>query len=95
MLKATYHTNWRATVDGVETDTVMPMPSFVGVQLPPGDHKVLLEYRLHRLRMILLTSGLLTLPLIALAEMRGKIFSSWLGPRVMGQVSGLVNRRHM
>ena len=27
LLKATYHPNWRATVDGVETDTVMLMPS--------------------------------------------------------------------
>lgn len=36
MLKVTYHPNWRATVDGVETDTVMLMPSFIGVQLPPG-----------------------------------------------------------
>ncbi len=94
MLKVTYHPNWRATVDGVETDTVMLMPSFIGVQLPPGDHKVLLEYRPRRLRMILLVLGVLTLPLIALAEMRGEAFSSWFALRVMGPVSGLVNRHH-
>ena len=94
MLKVTYHPNWRATVDGVETDTVMLMPSFIGVQLPPGDHKVLLEYRPRRLRMILLILGVLTLPLIALAEMRGEAFSRWFALRVMGPVRGLVNRQH-
>ena len=43
MLKATYHPNWHATVDGVETPTVMLMPSYVGVPVaarpaphPPG-----------------------------------------------------------
>ena len=94
MLKVTYHPNWRATVDGVETDTVMLMPRFIGVQLPPGDHKVLLEYRPRRLRMILLILGVLTLPLIALAEMRGEAFSRWFALRVMGPVRGLVNRQH-
>jgi len=44
-LKATYHPDWRATVDGVKTDMVMLMPSFVGARLPPGDHKVRIEYR--------------------------------------------------
>ena len=63
-LKATYHPNWRATVDGVKTDTVMLMPSFVGVPLTPGKHQVRIEYRPRRLRMILLGLGLLTLPMI-------------------------------
>jgi hypothetical protein len=31
MLKSTYHPNWHAYVDGVETETVMLMPSYVGV----------------------------------------------------------------
>ena len=64
LLKATYHPNWRATVDGVKTDTVMLIPSFVGVRLPPGEHKVRIEYRPRRLRTVLLGLGLLTLPMI-------------------------------
>ena len=92
MLKATYHPNWRATVDGVETDTVMLMPSFVGVQLPPGEHKVLLEYRPRRLRMILLTLGLLTLPLIALAETRGEALSGWFATSVLARASNSAKR---
>jgi hypothetical protein len=92
MLKATYHPNWRVTVDGVETDSVMLMPRFVGVQLPPGDHKVLLEYRPRRLRMILLTLGLLTLPLIALAEMRGGALSGWFNTSVLARISNSTKR---
>ncbi len=77
LLKATYHPNWRATVDGVETRTVMLMPSFIGIQLPVGDHQVRLEYRPRRLRMILLALGLLTLPLIAVGEKYGKLIPIW------------------
>ena len=92
LLKATYHPNWRATVDGVQADTVMLMPSFVGVQLPPGEHKVLLEYRPRRLRMILLILGLLTLPLIALAEMRGEALSGWITTSVLARKSNSAKR---
>ena len=49
LLKATYHPNWRATVDGVEANTVMLMPSFVGVRLLPGYHDVRIEYRPRKL----------------------------------------------
>ena len=94
MLKATYHPNWRATVDGVKTETVMLMPSFVGVPLTPGDHKVRMEYRPRRLRLILLCLGLLNLSLIALAEMRGEAFYRWFNLRVMGPLSNSVKRRY-
>ncbi len=93
MLKATYHPNWRATVDGVKTDTVMLMPSFVGVQLPPGDHTVRIEYRSRRLRVILLGLGLLTLPLIALGERRSAALSSWFSTGVLARMSGSVKQR--
>ena len=92
LLKATYHPDWRATVDGVKTDTVMLMPSFVGVRLPPGDHKVRIEYRPRRLRMILLGLGLLTLPMIWLGEKRGEALSRRLVSGVSARISGLVKR---
>ncbi|MBQ10613.1 MAG: hypothetical protein CMJ45_03585 [Planctomyces sp.] len=88
LLKATYHPNWRATVDGVKTDTVMLMPSFVGVRLPPGEHQVRIEYRPRRLRMILLSLGLLTLPMIWLGEKRGAAISSRFAPGVSARLSG-------
>ena len=92
LLKATYHPNWRATVDGVKTDTVMLMPSFVGVRLPPGEHNVRIEYRPRRLRMILLGLGLLTLPMVWLGEKRGEALSRRLVSGVSARISGLVKR---
>jgi len=76
LLKAMYHPNWRATVDRVKTDTVMIIPSFVGVQLTPGKHQVRIEYPFRRLRMILLGLGLLTLPMIWRVEKKGSAIAS-------------------
>jgi len=93
LLKATYHPNWRGTVDGVKTDTVMLMPSFVGIQLSPGDHEVRIEYRPSRLRIILLGLGLMTLPLIAMGEKRGADLRSWFGLRIKDPIFSLIRRR--
>ena len=92
LLKATYHPNWRATVDGVKADTVMLMPSFVGVQLPPGDHQVRLEYRPRRLRIILMSLGLITFPLIAMGEKRGTTLSRVFTTRMWARMSGSAKR---
>ena len=70
MLKATYHPNWHATVDGVEAPTVMLMPSYVGVPVTPGTHHVRLEYRTQPWRNVLIVIGLLTLAFIAVGERR-------------------------
>ena len=90
LLKVTYHPNWRATVDGVEADTVMLIPGFMGVQLTPGNHKVRFEYQPRRLRMVLLVLGLLTLASIAVVEKRGTILSSWFSTGVLARISGSV-----
>ena len=92
LLKATYHPNWRATVDGVKADTVMLMPSFVGVQLPPGDHKVRIEYRPRKLRMILLALGLITFPLIVLGEKRGIALATWFTTGVVARMPKSLRR---
>jgi hypothetical protein len=68
MLKATYHPNWLAYVDGVEAGSLMLMPSYVGVRLGPGQHDVRLEYRSGPLRPILILFGLLTLIAVGLIE---------------------------
>ena len=86
VLKATYHPNWRATIDGVKTDTVMLMPSFVGVRLPPGSHKVRLEYLPRRLRMILLGLGLIVLPLIFVAEKKAPKLFGWLTTGILARI---------
>lgn len=82
LLKASYHTNWRATVNGKEADTLFLMPSFVGIKLTPGEHKVRLEYKPRTLRGILLVLGLLLLPSIAIVEHRSESISGWIKLRV-------------
>jgi len=94
LLKATYHPNWRATVDGVETDAVMLMPSFVGVRLSSGNHQVRLEYRPCLSRLVLLLLGLLTLPLIAISERWGPQIWTRVSPMFAGPISRNVHRRH-
>ena len=99
LLKATYHPNWRATVDGVKTDTVKLITSFVGVRLPPGEHKVRIEYRPRRLRTVLLGLGLLTLPMIWIREKRAATLSGWLTTGILtripkpGSLKGIQKRK--
>lgn len=92
MFKATYHPNWHACVDGVEADTVMLMPSYVGVKVSPGVHHVRFEYRPRPLRGYLLIVGLLALPLIALAEWRRKKLAQLIEPLHLERFPALVGR---
>ena len=57
VLKMTYHPNWRVTVDGHEVQTVMVSPSFIGFEIPAGDHSVHAEYRSPIYKTILLILG--------------------------------------
>ena len=82
MLKATYHPNWHATVDGVKADTVMLMPGFTGVHLAPGTHKVRIEYKPRILRKILLCLGLLALISIPFGEKHGPTVYAWFTTRI-------------
>jgi hypothetical protein len=86
MLKATYHPNWRATVDGDEAETVMLMPSYVGVEVAPGTHRVRFAYRPQPWRPVLGLVGLLLLGLLALVEWRREALAPGLGAGAPGQV---------
>ena len=90
VLKATYHPNWHAYVDGVEVDTVMLMPSYVGVKVAPGAHHVRLEYWPRPLRGYLLIVGLLALPLIALAQWRREELARLTRPLNLERIPALV-----
>ena len=90
LLKATYHPNWHAVVDGVEADTVMLLPGFLGVKLAPGNHKVQIEYRPGHLRKVLLGLGLLILPLIAVGEKWGSALSGRIATGVLARTPGRV-----
>lgn len=86
LLKVTYHPGWRATVDGVPVDTVMLMPSYIGVKLAPGTHHVHLDYQPPVWRGLLAIAGLLSLPLIALAERRRQALRAWLVHLIPGRL---------
>lgn len=60
VLKHTYHPHWRVTIDGVQAPTFMVSPSFIGVDLPPGTHEVVAEYRSGPARNALLAAGFMT-----------------------------------
>ena len=44
-LKASYHPDWRAYVDGEEVTPFMVAPSYPAIALEPGEHTVRFEYR--------------------------------------------------
>jgi uncharacterized membrane protein YfhO len=67
MLKATYDPSWHVTVDGKPAATQMLAPSFVGVAVGPGTHRIEFKYVPYRYYWVLLTIGGLTLIGLALA----------------------------
>ena len=88
MLKVSYHPNWRVTVDGSEYDPVMLIPGFIGIQLAPGKHNVIMEYRSRELRKILIGLGLLTLMSIWLLEKKLATVSSVVASRFFARDPG-------
>jgi len=92
MLKVTYHPGWRAYVNGERAETVMLMPSYVGVRLPPGQHTVRLVYSGGAGRVWLMALGLLTLALLWLAERRPDL-AARLRERLLGKPRHKSRRR--
>lgn len=64
VLRTTYHPNWRVTVDGRDTEAFMVSPSYLGVEVPAGQHEVVAEYRSHPLKAPLLLLAAITLALL-------------------------------
>jgi hypothetical protein len=69
-LKASYHPDWRAYVDGREVTPFMVAPSYPAITLEPGEHSVRFEYRTNAPRMPLLVFGIGTLAVVGLIEVR-------------------------
>jgi uncharacterized membrane protein YfhO len=44
IVKVTYHPNWHAYLDGKRVDTMMVMPSYIGVPIEAGRHTLELRY---------------------------------------------------
>jgi len=45
VFKMSYFSGWKAMVDGNDVQTVDVTPGFVGLWVPPGDHRLELDYR--------------------------------------------------
>ncbi|MDQ2952221.1 MAG: hypothetical protein M3R54_08150 [Chloroflexota bacterium] len=87
VLKVTYHPNWHVTVDGLDTDTFMVSPSFVGIGLPAGDHFVRAEYRSTSMK-----TPLLVFALLVLIAMLAVLFAPRLRPRFVLFYRGIASR---
>lgn len=92
MLKSTYHPNWRAFVDGIETPTVMLMPSYIGVPVSPGQHRIQLEYRPAPLRTYLHMAGLLVLAGVGLLEWQGQRLARLVRGTLLERAPHLIER---
>ncbi|HCL24928.1 MAG TPA: hypothetical protein DHW65_01100 [Dehalococcoidia bacterium] len=57
LLKTAYHPNCWVTVDGEPAESLMLMPGYLGVQLAPGHHEVMVEYKSRTLRKVLMVLG--------------------------------------
>jgi hypothetical protein len=77
VIKATYHPNWRVTVDGSETPTFMASPSYLAFALPAGEHFVVAEYRSTPIKAPLLAVGGLVLAALVLVGFRRPLQAQW------------------
>jgi hypothetical protein len=79
MLKQTFHPGWRATLDGRPATTHMLAPSFVGLEVSPGQHRAELRYQSGPLRAWLRVAGLVALALVAICEWQRERLAGWAG----------------
>ncbi|MGQ0679649.1 MAG: YfhO family protein [Actinomycetota bacterium] len=71
MLKSSYDPRWTATVDGKQAETFMVAPSFVGVGVPSGTHRVEFRYQPYGGYPVLILVGLLAVVGLRTIERRG------------------------
>ena len=57
VIKATYHPNWQVQIDGQPAKTFMLSPSYLGVQVPAGQHTVTATYQATPIKTPLLLIG--------------------------------------
>jgi hypothetical protein len=74
MLKSGFDPGWIATVDGVSRPTFMVAPTFVGVEVEPGEHRVRFEYRSRTNYPLLFLIGAVTLATLHFAKRREPLY---------------------
>jgi hypothetical protein len=90
LFKVTWHSNWKAYVDGIAVKTVMLSPGFVGVPLRSGHHQIVCHYEPGRWRGTLAIVGLMAVILLMAGEGRAFTIEPTLAripvPRVRREV---------
>lgn len=75
VVSESYHPGWKATIDGQKTDVVRANHAFLGVYVPPGEHRVDLHFGPESFRAglyaTLAASGILVALLVVAAGRRG------------------------
>jgi hypothetical protein len=84
MLKSTYDPRWHVTVDGKPAKTQMLAPSYVGVGVGPGRHRVEFRYVPYQHYWLLFLIGALTLVGLALMPR--------FGPRLLTRAKARMRR---
>lgn len=84
LFRSTYHPAWRASLDGVPTDTMLLTPGLIGVAVPPGKHRLHLVYAPGWKKWALLIAGFALSVLIHLRQCRRSEVSELRTARDMG-----------
>jgi hypothetical protein len=74
LLKSSFDPRWRVQVDGVEAETEMVAPGFVGVTVPPGRHTVVFTYRPYPWYWVLFLFGAAVLAALSLVGRSARRF---------------------
>lgn len=85
-IRATYHPNWRVLVDGAPVVTYMVSPSYIGIDLPAGRHRVDAVYVATPSKSPLLAIGPLLSGTAALFRRRLDEPAAWVARTTRGEL---------
>jgi hypothetical protein len=70
LLKSSFDPRWRVQLDGVDAETELVAPGFVGVRVPPGPHTVVFTYRPYPWYWVLFLLGAVVLATLSVRDRR-------------------------
>jgi Tfp pilus assembly protein PilF len=95
LLKSTFEPGWKVSVDGVDSQPIMVAPSFVGVNVAPGEHTVTFRFATYAWYPELLGLGLLTFVALVVMPRRfaTRLFAAEGEPRAAASSTGVTAPR--